>query len=231
MPERVALIIPALDEEQAIGGTLDALRGLGLEQVIVADNGSTDRTSEVARAHGATVVREPRRGYGQACQAGIAALLPEVNLVAFMDSDGSDDPADLERLLDPIYKDEADLVIGSRSRGEHETGSLAPHQHFGNWLATRLLRLFYGVKCTDLGPFRVIRREALARLGMRDTNFGWTIEMQIKAHQQALRVVEIPVRYRKRRVGQSKVSGTLRGSVAAGTKIIWTILKLRFIRT
>jgi len=227
MPERVAWIIPALNEEQAIGGTLAGLNGRGLEHVIVVDNGSTDCTAEVAQRQGARVVSEPRRGYGQACLAGIGALKPDVNIVGFLDADGSDDPADIGRLLAPLRSGEADLVIGSRSQGQREAGSVAPHQHFGNWLATRLMRLFYGAKFTDLGPFRAIRREALEQLRMRDTNYGWTIEMQIKAHQQGLRVVEIPVRYRKRRLGTSKISGTIRGSVAAGVKIIWTILKLR----
>lgn len=224
----VGLILPALNEEPAIGVTLDALRGLGLGQIIVVDNGSTDRTSEVAAEHGAQVISEPRRGYGQACLAGIAALGPQIAVVAFMDADGSDDPADLMRLVEPIRRGEADLVIGSRTLGEREQGSVAPHQHFGNWLATRLLRWFYGARYTDLGPFRVIRREALERLRMRDPNFGWTVEMQIKAHWQGLGVVELPVRYRKRRLGQSKISGTIRGSVAAGAKIIWTILRYRF---
>lgn len=223
----IALILPALNEEAVIGVTLDALRGLGLGQIIVADNGSTDRTAEVAAAHGAQVVREPQRGYGRACLAGIAALAPQVRLVAFMDSDGSDDPADLARLVEPIRRGKADMVLGSRTLGQREQGSVAPHQHFGNWLSTSLLRWFYGARYTDLGPFRVIRREALERLGMRDTNFGWTVEMQIKAHRHGLRVVEVPVAYRKRRLGESKISGTFRGSVAAGAKILWTIAKYR----
>ena len=224
----VGLILPALNEEPVIGVTLDGLRGLGLGQIIVVDNGSTDATAQVAAAHGAHVVRELRRGYGQACLAGIAALSAQVRLVAFMDSDGSDDPADLQRLVEPIRKGEADMVIGSRALGQREEGSLARHQHFGNWLATSLLRWFYGARYTDLGPFRVIRREALQQLLMRDTNFGWTVEMQIKAHRRGLRVLELPVSYRKRKLGESKISGTIRGSVAAGVKILWTIAKYRF---
>lgn len=224
----VGLILPALNEEAAIAATLDGLKGHGMGEIIVVDNGSTDRTAGVAVAHGARVVPEPRRGYGQACLTGIAALAPETRIVAFMDADGSDDPADLERLVAPVRNGDADLAIGSRTLGEREHGAVAPHQHFGNWLATSLLRLFYGARYTDLGPFRVIRREALDRLAMRDPNFGWTVEMQIKAHRQGLRVQEIPVRYRRRRLGESKISGTVRGSVAAGAKIIWTIAKLRF---
>jgi glycosyltransferase involved in cell wall biosynthesis len=224
----VSLILPALNEEAAIAATLEGLRGLGLGEILVVDNGSTDRTAEVAGGHGAKVVREPRRGYGQACLAGIAALASHTHIVAFMDADGSDDPADLERLVAPVRNGEADLTIGSRTLGQREDGAVAPHQHCGNWLATSMLRLFYGARFTDLGPFRVIRRDALDRLGMRDTTFGWTVEMQIKAHRQALRVLEIPVRYRRRRLGESKISGTVRGSVAAGVKIIWTIAKFRF---
>ncbi len=237
MGETVALIIPALDEEQSIAATLDELAraavpdrfvGHVLAQVIVVDNGSVDRTAEVARRHGAQVVVEPRRGYGQACLAGLAAVRPDAGIVVFMDADGSDDPADLARLLEPIERGRADLVIGSRILGECEAHSLTLQQRLGNQLATHLLRMFHGARYTDLGPFRAIRRNALVRLTMRDTNFGWTIEMQLKALRAGLRVQEVPVSYRRRRAGRSKVSGSLRGGLLAGAKILWTILRYRF---
>jgi glycosyltransferase involved in cell wall biosynthesis len=230
MRPAVALIIPALNEAAAIGPALESLRGLPLEQIIVADNGSTDGTAQVAASRGAQVVCESRRGYGSACLAGIRALAAGIEIVAFMDADGSDDPADLERLLAPIASGEADLVIGSRTLGRREPGSLAPAQEWGNRLATWLLRILHGVRHTDLGPFRAIRRQALARLAMRDPDFGWTIEMQIKAHRHALRVLEVPVNYRRRRLGQSKISGTLRGTILAGAKILWTIFRLSAFR-
>jgi glycosyltransferase involved in cell wall biosynthesis len=237
MAERFAVILPALNEEEAIAATLDELLGAAashassaveLAQIIVVDNGSTDRTAAVAQAHGAQVVSELRRGYGSACLAGIAALRPDVSIVAFMDADGSDDPADLAHVLEPIERAEAELVLGSRVLGEREAGSLTPHQAFGNRLATSLMRLLYGAHYSDLGPFRAIRRDALERLEMRDTTFGWTIEMQIKAAQQPFRVLEIPVRHRRRRGGESKIAGSLRGSILAGARIIWTILRHRF---
>ena len=227
MPLPVALILPALDEEQAIGATLDSLAGRDLAQLIVVDNGSRDRTAEVAGSRGAQVVHEPRRGYGWACLAGIAALMPQIETVVFMDADGSDDPDDLPQILAPIARGEADLVIGSRASGEREPGSLSPHQRFGNWLAASLLRVFYGARHTDLGPFRAIRVDALRGLAMTDKNFGWTVEMQIKARRHGLRVIEVPVRYRRRRAGESKVSGTAKGSILAGAKILWTILRYR----
>lgn len=232
----VALIIPALNEERSIAATLDEFHAaagqacIALAQVIVVDNGSADQTGEVARKHGAQVVAEPRRGYGRACLAGIAALDPRAKIIAFMDADGSDDPADFARLLAPIERNEADLVLGSRVLGQREAGALTPQQRCGNRLATSLLRLLFGARYTDLGPFRAIRRDALGQLGMRDTNFGWTVEMQIKAQRQGLRVREVPVRYRRRRGGQSKVSGTVRGAVLAGAKIIWTVLRYRLAR-
>ena len=222
---RAVLIIPALDEEPVIGRTLDQVpRGL-YREIIVADNGSRDRTSEIARAHGATVVSEPERGYGAACLRAIAALPPDVEAVVFMDADGSDDPAEAVLLLDPIYQGRADLVIGSRALGKAEKGSLQPHQIFGNRLATWLIHIGFGYRYTDLGPFRAIRAGALHQLGMRDRNYGWTIEMQIKALRHKLRVMEAPVSYRKR-VGVSKISGNWRASVAAGFKIIWTVVRL-----
>jgi glycosyltransferase involved in cell wall biosynthesis len=230
MPERIAVIIPALDEQAAIGSTLDGLRGVSLvphtlAQIIVADNGSRDRTADVAAAHGAQVVSEPQRGYGAACLSAMAALLPEISIVAFMDADASDDPSELPSLIQPIAEGTADFVLGSRVLGERERGALSPQQQFGNKLATRLMRFLIGARFTDLGPFRAIRREALGKLHMQDKNYGWTIEMQIKAHRAALRILEIPVRYRKRRAGTSKVSGSLRGTIGAGWKILWTITK------
>jgi glycosyltransferase involved in cell wall biosynthesis len=222
---RVAVIIPALNEEQSLGPVLASLPAGLYSQVVVVDNGSTDRTAEIARAAGATVVREPRRGYGSACLRGIAALDPAVEVVVFMDADASDVPAEASALVEPIAARRADLVIGSRTRGQAEAGSLAPHQRFGNWLATTLIRLLYGHRYTDLGPFRAIRASSLRALAMRDPGYGWTIEMQIKALQKGLRVAEVPVSYR-RRIGSSKISGNFRASVAAGCKILWTIARL-----
>ena len=229
MASRAALIIPALNEEPAIAQALDSVpRNLYCE-IIVADNGSRDRTAEIARAHGATVVSEPQRGYGAACLRAIAALPADIDAVVFMDADASDDPAEAALLLKPIFEGRADLVIGSRTLGHAESGALEPHQKLGNALATWLIRLCFGYRYTDLGPFRAIRADALRKLDMRDRNYGWTIEMQIKALRRNLRVVEVPVSYR-RRVGVSKISGNWRASLAAGAKIIWTVFRLTVSR-
>jgi glycosyltransferase involved in cell wall biosynthesis len=222
-----SVVIPALNEEPVIGSTLESLSGCGAMQIIVVDNGSTDRTAQVARGYGALVIHEPRRGYGQACLSGIAALDKRVEVVVFLDADGSDDPADLPKLLEPIARARADLVIGSRLLGEREPGALTPHQQWGNRLATSLLRRVHGARYTDLGPFRAIRKEALASLEMCDPDFGWTIEMQIKAHKRGLRILEVPVHYRRRRQGESKISGTVAGTVRAGSKILWSVFKYR----
>jgi len=220
-------VIPALDEERAIGRVLAELPREHVREVVVVDNGSTDRTAEVARAAGATVVHEPRRGYGAACLAGLARLRdrpPEI--VAFLDADGSDDPAQLPELLEPILAGRADLVIGSRALGERERGALTPVQAAGNRLAVLLLRWLFGARFTDLGPFRAVRWGALEALRMRDHDYGWTVEMQARAARARLRTAEVPVRYR-RRVGRSKISGTLRGAAGAGWKILFTIARVR----
>lgn len=219
-----ALIIPALNEEPVIAATLRAIPPGVFRLVIVADNGSTDRTAEVARACAATVVIEPERGYGAACLRALAALPPDIGAVVFLQADLSEDPSEATALLGPIERDEADLVLGSRLLGRAEKGALLPHQAFGNWLATTLIRLLYGHRYTDLCGFRAIRRDALERLRMQDRNYGWTVEMQVRALEQGLRVVEVPVSYRKRAAGVNKVSGNLRASLRAG----WIILKTVF---
>ena len=222
-PLTVDAVIPAWNEAEAIGLVLDALPRPLVRRTVVCDNGSTDGTAEVARAHGALVVTEPERGYGAACLRAIAALEADPpDVVLFVDGDRSDDPGEASLLVEPIRLGRADLVIGTRTLGAREPGALTPHARFGNWLATRLLRAFYGVRYTDLGPFRAIRWESLRALGMRDRAFGWTVEMQVKAARRGLRAEEAPVRYR-RRIGRSKISGTVVGSVRAGTAILGTI--------
>jgi glycosyltransferase involved in cell wall biosynthesis len=229
----VAVVIPALDEERSIAAVVAAVpRGGGastfaVSDVVVVDNGSRDGTAVAARTAGARVMAEPRRGYGAACLAGLAWLgwyPPDV--VAFVDADASDDPAELPRLLAPLVEGRADLVIGSRVLGASEPGALTPVQRFGNGLATALIARLFGVRFSDLGPFRAVRWEALERLAMRERGYGWTVEMQARAARLGLRCVEVPVSYRRRRTGRSKVSGTLRGSVGAGAKILFTILRV-----
>jgi len=221
-----ALIIPALNEEPVIGATLRAIPPGVFSLVMVADNGSTDRTAEIARACGATVVVEPERGYGAACLNALAGLPAEIAVIVFLQADLSEDPAEAPALLGPIERDEADLVLGSRVPRRAEEGALLPHQAFGNWLATALIRLLYGYRYTDLCAFRAIRRDALERLDMQDRNYGWTIEMQVRALEQGLRVIEVPVTYRKRFAGVNKVSGNLSASVRAGWVILKTVFRL-----
>jgi hypothetical protein len=219
---RVVVIIPALDEEQAIGDVVRDLVPL-VSRVIVVDNGSRDRTAERARAAGAMVVSEPQRGYGQACLAGIATA-GDASVLAFVDGDRSDDPRQLAQVLAPILENRADLVIGSRSLGRRAPGAQPWHAIAGTRVCVELMNLLAGSRASDLGPFRAISAAALRQLAMADRNYGWTVEMQVKAARAGLRVVEVPVDYRPR-VGRSKVSGTLRGTVGAGTKIIATILR------
>jgi glycosyltransferase involved in cell wall biosynthesis len=223
MPEpRIAVIIPAVDEEEAIGLVLAEIPPVASE-VIVVDNGSRDRTAEVARAAGARVVHEPRRGYGQACMAGIAAA-DRADVLVFLDGDHSDYPSQLVDVLAPILAGEADLVIGSRNLGRRAKASHPLHAVLGTRLCVGLMNALIGTRATDLGPFRAITASALGRLGMGDRNFGWTVEMQVKAAKRGLRVREVAVDYRPR-IGRSKVSGTLSGTFLAGAKILGTIAR------
>ena len=223
---KAVLVIPALNEEESIGRVLSEVPAGLFHDVFVVDNGSTDGTAETAAGQGATVLHEPLRGYGNACLRALRELPPDTDVVVFMDGDGSDVPAEASRLLRPIADRQADLVLGSRELGRSEPGALSLPQRLGNRLATWLVRLIYKHRYTDLGPFRAIRASSLRGLGMRDPNYGWTVEMQIKALQRDLKVKEIPVSYRRRRAGASKVSGSLWGGLAAGLKILWLILRL-----
>jgi glycosyltransferase involved in cell wall biosynthesis len=216
----IGVVIPARDEEAAIGKVVAAIPAW-VDAIVVADNGSHDRTADVARAAGAMVVAEPSPGYGAACLAGLAAL-PATDIVVFLDGDNSDYPEDMDQLVDPILAGRADLVVGSRVLGRAEGGALTPQQRLGNRLATWLIQLIWRARYTDLGPFRAIRRDALNRLAMGDRDFGWTVEMQIKAAEAGLVHIEVPVRYRAR-IGRSKISGTLLGTLRAGTKILTII--------
>ncbi len=224
----VSVIIPAFNEEESIGKVIADIPKTCVQEIIVVDNGCLDRTAEVARAAGARVIREERKGYGSACLAGIAALnAPEI--VVFLDGDYSDFPSEMSLLLQPILAGEAEMVIGSRIRGVCERGALLPQARFGNALATFLIRLLFRVRYTDLGPFRAIRHERLLAMDMQDKTFGWTVEMQVKAAKMGLRVCEVPVSYRKR-IGQSKITGTVKGTILAGYKIIITILRYSLAR-
>ena len=225
---QAALIIPALNEAPVIARTLALIPPGLFSLVIVSDNGSTDGTAEAARQAGATVVSQRERGYGAACLAAMAVLPSEIEAVVFMQADASENPAEAAQLLAPLFDGRADLVLGSRVLGVAATGALLPHQRFGNWLATALIRCLYGHRYSDLGPFRAIRADALRRLRMRDRNYGWTVEMQIKALRLGLRVMEIPVRYGLRVAGENKVSGNLRASVRAGCKILWVVARSAF---
>ncbi len=226
---RVTAIIPALDEEGGIGKTVARLdRGL-IHEIIVVDNGSRDRTAERAAAAGARVVAEPRRGYGSACLTGVRAV-DHADILVFLDGDGSDVPEDLPRVLGPILYGKADLVLGSRTLGEWEPGSMTSHQLWGNRLVLGLVRLLTGARFTDIGPFRAIRSEAIAKLDMCHPTYGWPVEMVVKAVRRGLRIAEVPVRTR-RRIGRSKVAGTVRGSALAGYHLIATVLRYSWERS
>ena len=226
---KISVIIPALNEEESIGQVLNDIPGEIVEEVIVVDNGSSDNTVTVSKGLGANVILEPLKGYGAACLKGISILKQDTDIVVFLDADYSDYPQDLHTVVKPIINDNADIVIGSRMSGAREKGALLPQAIFGNKLATFLIRLFWGFKYTDLGPFRAIKYRDLLALNMTDKNFGWTVEMQIKALKKGLRIAEVPVRYRKR-IGKSKITGTFSGTVRAGVKIIYTIFKYGFLK-
>ena len=226
---KISVIIPALNEEESIGQVLNDIPGEIVEEVIVVDNGSNDNTVTAAKSHGASVILEPLKGYGAACLRGISMLRQDTDIVVFLDADYSDYPQELHTVVKPIVTGKAEMVIGSRMSGAREKGALLPQAVFGNKLATFLIRLFWGFKYTDLGPFRAIKYKNLLALNMLDKNFGWTVEMQIKALKKGLRIMEVPVRYRKR-IGKSKITGTFSGTVRAGVKIIYTIFKYGLLK-
>jgi glycosyltransferase involved in cell wall biosynthesis len=225
--QNISIIIPAINEEESIGLVLNDIPKDIVREIIVVDNGSNDNTVAVAKNLGATVIIEPLKGYGSACLRGMSVLKKDTDIVVFLDADYSDYPQDMHTILKPILTDNAEMVIGSRMLGVREKGALLPQAVFGNKLAAFLIRLFWRFRYTDLGPFRAISYKALLALNMADKNFGWTVEMQIKALKKGLRIMEVPVRYRKR-IGKSKITGTFSGTVRAGTKIIYTIFKYGF---
>ncbi len=224
----IDVIIPAYNEEDSIVSVINDIPKDIVRDILVCNNASTDRTREVSILAGANVQDQPLKGYGNACLKGmeyIAKNQTPPDIVVFLDGDYSDYPEELISLVKPIINDNHDLVIGSRSKGNLEKGSMMPQQIFGNWLATTLIKLIYKYEFSDLGPFRAIKYQQLLALQMQDKDFGWTVEMQVKAAKHGLKCVEVPVRYRKR-IGVSKVSGTIKGTILAGHKILWTIFKL-----
>jgi glycosyltransferase involved in cell wall biosynthesis len=229
MQPNILVIIPAFNEAESIGKVVSDIPAGLVQEVVVVNNSSTDETEKNARAAGATVVREEQKGYGFACLRGIAHAKAKTgadrpDIIVFIDGDYSDYPDQMGELVRPIVEEGYDMVIGSRALGNREKGSMAPQQRFGNWLATSLMRLFYRVRYTDLGPFRAIRFDKLLELGMKDTTYGWTVEMQLKAAKKKYKITEVPVHYR-RRIGVSKITGTVKGTILAGYKIIYTIFR------
>lgn len=223
---RVSVVIPALDEEMTIAAVVRSVRNQHVDEVIVVDNGSSDGTYEQAHYAGARVIREPRRGYGRACRAGVDAASADTDIVVFLDGDGSDCPELMHRLVAPIVGGTHDFVIGSRIRGLREPGSMNLQQLWAGRLAGFLIGLLYGVRYTDMCPFRAIRRNALEQLNMCEETYGWNLEMQMRTAQAGLRILEVPVNHRCRGGGRSKVSGTWRGTIIAGARILSTFVRL-----
>ncbi|HLW36500.1 MAG TPA: glycosyltransferase family 2 protein [Chthoniobacterales bacterium] len=227
----VSVVIPALNEEEPIAAVVQECLATRIpSEVVVVDNGSTDLTAERAKHAGARVVSQPKPGYGRACAAGVRAVSPESEIIVFLDGDGSDCPEFMSHLVDPIAAGKQDFVIGSRTRGQREAGSMNFQQVFAGRFAGSLIRILYGVPYTDMSPFRAIRRDALEKLSMKEETYGWNLEMQMKAARTGLRVLEVPVNHRCRAGGISKVSGTLRGTLVAGARIIATFLRIAFQR-
>lgn len=227
VPGWVTVIIPALNEEEPIAGVVRAVGAQDIaHEIIVVDNGSDDETARRARAAGARVVAEPKRGYGRACMVGVRALPAQCDIVVFLDGDGSDCPEFLSQLVDPVLAGTHDFVIGSRTRGKREPRSMNFQQIFSGWIAGLITQFLYGVRYTDMCPFRAIRRDTLDRLSMKEKTYGWNLEMQMRAARAGLRILEVPVNHRCRTGGQSKVSGTVRGTFVAGARIIATLLRI-----
>jgi glycosyltransferase involved in cell wall biosynthesis len=224
----VSVVIPCLDEEEAIAGVVREVLAQGVDEVIVVDHGSTDATAICARKAGARIVNEPRRGYGRACAAGVAGVRRDTNIVCFIDGDGSDVPRFLPSVAGPVARGEADFVMGSRLLGKREVGSMTPQQRVAGWLAGVLIRAVYRVRFTDMSPFRAIRLEQLNGLGMTETTYGWNLEMQMRVAAAGLRVREVPVDHRRRRGGVSKVSGDVTAGLSAAWKISATFVRLAF---
>lgn len=222
----VSVIIVALNEEDAIAQVVRAVPPDIADEIIVVDNGSSDRTAEVAATNGARVVHQPRRGYGRAFMTGIESISPASEIVVFLDGDGSDCPQMMDRLVKPIIEGSHDFVIGSRTAGHRERGSMNFHQVIAGYVIGFFLRLFYGVRSTDMGPFRAIRQSTLKALGLREETYGWPLEMQMKAARAGLRILEVPVDYRCRAGGQSKIAGTVFGSIKAAARILFTLARV-----
>ena len=226
----ISVIIAALNEEAAIANVINSVPKDLADEIVVVDNGSKDRTAEIATAAGARVVTEPIPGYGRAFRAGLRSVSPKCEIVVFLDGDGSDCPEMMDRLVTPIMEGKSDFVIGSRTRGHRETGSMNFHQVFAGYMVGFILRILYGVRSTDMGPFRAIRRDTLDRLGLREETYGWPLEMQMRAVRARVRTLEVPVDYRRRAGGYSKIAGTVRGSVLAATRILITLARIAIQR-